>query len=176
MQLAIIQMATNHLSRLSGAVLEDRPDLGRELAAGWIALHSHMRRVLMKRTSVRPHVGQHTPSGQRRLDHRGERHVRVREVADGFDEGEGFVAHEATLGGAATESSMLLPYFGYGTRLQAYRAVDNHVYESVRHFLVRRHKVRGRGTQRFPYTEVFGPLGVLHLRRVHVGPPPWALR
>ncbi len=34
-------------------------------------------------------------------------------------------------------------YFGYGTRLQAYRAVDNHVYESVRHFLVRRHKVRG---------------------------------
>lgn len=67
-------------------------------------------------------------------------------------------------------------YFGYGTRLQAYRAVDNHVYESVRHFLVRRHKVRGRGTQRFPYTEVFGPFGVLHLRRVHVGPPSWALR
>ena len=26
-------------------------------------------------------------------------------------------------------------YFGDGTRLQAYRAVDNHVYESVRHFL-----------------------------------------
>lgn len=67
-------------------------------------------------------------------------------------------------------------YFGYGTRLQAYRAVDNHVYESVRHFLVRRHNVQGRGTRRFTYGEVFGPLGVLHLRRVHVGPPPWASR
>ena len=29
-------------------------------------------------------------------------------------------------------------YFDYGTRLQAYRAVDNHVYERVRNFLVRR--------------------------------------
>lgn len=67
-------------------------------------------------------------------------------------------------------------YFDYGTRLQAYRAVDNHVYESVRHFLVRRHNVQGRGTRRFPYTDVFGPMGVLHLRRVHVGPPPWASR
>ncbi len=67
-------------------------------------------------------------------------------------------------------------YFSYGTRLQAYRAVDNHVYESVRHFLVRRHNVQGRGTQRFPYTQVFGSMGVLHLRRVHVGPPPWASR
>ncbi len=67
-------------------------------------------------------------------------------------------------------------YFDYGTRLQAYRAVDNHVYESVRRFLVRRHNVQGRGTRRFPYTDVFGPMGVLHLRRVHVGPPPWASR
>ncbi len=67
-------------------------------------------------------------------------------------------------------------YFDYGTRLQAYRAIDNHVYESVRHFLVRRHNVQGRGTRRFPYTYVFGPMGVLHLRRVHVGPPPWASR
>jgi RNA-directed DNA polymerase len=32
-------------------------------------------------------------------------------------------------------------YFGYGTRLPAYRAIDNHVYDRVRHFLVRRHKV-----------------------------------
>jgi RNA-directed DNA polymerase len=65
-------------------------------------------------------------------------------------------------------------YFGYGTRLQAYRAVDQHVYDCVRHFLCRRHNVKGRGTQQFPYDVVFGTLGVLRLRRVHVGPPPCA--
>ena len=63
-------------------------------------------------------------------------------------------------------------YFGYGTRLQAYRAIDHHVYDRVRHFLVRRHKVQGRGTRIFTRTAVFGELGVLHLRRVHIGPPP----
>ena len=67
-------------------------------------------------------------------------------------------------------------YFGYGTRLPAYRAVDNHVYDRVRHFLVRRHKVPSHGTRRFPREAVFGALGVLHLRRVHLGPPPWARR
>jgi RNA-directed DNA polymerase len=65
-------------------------------------------------------------------------------------------------------------YFGYGTRLPAYRAIDNHVYERVRRFLVRRHKVPSHGTNRFPREAVFGALGVLHLRRVHVGPPPCA--
>jgi RNA-directed DNA polymerase len=63
-------------------------------------------------------------------------------------------------------------YFGYGTRLQAYRAIDHYVYDHVRHFLVRRHNVRGRGTRRFSRDDVFGELGVLHLRRVHIGPPP----
>ena len=62
-------------------------------------------------------------------------------------------------------------YFSYGTRLQAYRAIDHHVYDCVRHFLVRRHKVQGRGTQRFSRDDVFGEFGVLHLRRVHIGPP-----
>jgi RNA-directed DNA polymerase len=66
-------------------------------------------------------------------------------------------------------------YFGYGTRLPAYRAVDNHVYERARRFLVRRHKVPSHGTSRFPREAVFGALGVLHLRRVHLGPPPRAL-
>ena len=41
-------------------------------------------------------------------------------------------------------------YFSYGTRLMVYRAVDNHVYDRVRHFLVRRHKVQSRGTKRYP--------------------------
>jgi RNA-directed DNA polymerase len=63
-------------------------------------------------------------------------------------------------------------YFSYGTRLSAYRAIDNHVYDHVRHFLVRRHKVQGRGTRCFSREHVFGELGVLHLRRVHIGPPP----
>jgi RNA-directed DNA polymerase len=67
-------------------------------------------------------------------------------------------------------------YFGYGTRVPAYRAVDNHVYDRVRHFLVRRHKVPSHGTRRFPREAVFGTLGVLHLRRVGLEPPPWALR
>ena len=62
-------------------------------------------------------------------------------------------------------------YFGYGTRLQAYRAIDHHVYDRVRHFLARRHKVQGRGTRRFSRDDVYGELGVLHLRRVHIGPP-----
>ena len=40
--------------------------------------------------------------------------------------------------------------FSYGPRLMAYRTVDNYVYERVRHFLVRRHKVPSRGTRRCP--------------------------
>ena len=67
-------------------------------------------------------------------------------------------------------------YFDHGTRLMAYRAVDNYVYERVRAFLVRRHKVPSRGTARFPAEAVFGELGVLRLRRVHLGPSPSALR
>ncbi|MGH7073792.1 MAG: group II intron maturase-specific domain-containing protein [Stellaceae bacterium] len=63
-------------------------------------------------------------------------------------------------------------YFSHGTRMPAYRAVDNHVYDCVRHFLVRRHKVPSRGTRRFPAEAVFGELGVLRLRRVHLGASP----
>jgi RNA-directed DNA polymerase len=66
-------------------------------------------------------------------------------------------------------------YFSYGTRLMAYRTVDNYVYERVRHFLVRRHKVPSRGTRRFPRESVHNDLGVISLRRVHLGAPPCAL-
>ena len=65
-------------------------------------------------------------------------------------------------------------YFSYGTRLMAYRAVDNYVYETVRHFLRRRHKVQSRGTRSFPPAEIYGAYGVLRLRRVHLGPMPCA--
>jgi RNA-directed DNA polymerase len=60
-------------------------------------------------------------------------------------------------------------YFNYGTRLIAYRAADNYVSQRVRRFLVRRHKVSSRGTKRFSDQEVFGKLGVLRLRHVHMG-------
>jgi len=63
-------------------------------------------------------------------------------------------------------------YFSYGTRLLAYRAVDNYVSERVRHFLRRRHKVPTRGTRRFDDRAIFGELGVLRLRRVQLGTQP----
>jgi RNA-directed DNA polymerase len=67
-------------------------------------------------------------------------------------------------------------YFAYGTRLMAYRAVDNHVYATVRGFLTRRHKVPTRGTRHFSGKIVFEELGVLRLRRLHIGAPPTATR
>ena len=59
-------------------------------------------------------------------------------------------------------------YFNYGTRVAAYDAVDRYVYESVRHFLRRRHQVHSRGTNRFSIEAVFGELGVLRLSRARV--------
>jgi RNA-directed DNA polymerase len=61
-------------------------------------------------------------------------------------------------------------YFDYGTRLMAYRAADNYVYERARHFLTRRRKAPGRGTRRFSAKVVFDELGVQRLRPLHVGP------
>src|SRR6267154_2788984 len=55
-------------------------------------------------------------------------------------------------------------YFGYGTRLMAYRAVDQYVYERVRSFRRRRHKVSSRGLTPFSDAVVFGKLGVLRFR------------
>jgi RNA-directed DNA polymerase len=54
-------------------------------------------------------------------------------------------------------------YFGYGSRLAAYRAIDRHVAERVRGFLTRRHKVAGRGAAEFPDNTIFGDLGVVRL-------------
>ena len=66
-------------------------------------------------------------------------------------------------------------YFCYGTRLLAYRAADNYVYKRVVQFLRRRHKVPTHGTRRFPADTVFGELGVLRLRSVHLDPPSCAM-
>lgn len=54
-------------------------------------------------------------------------------------------------------------YFCYGTLLAAYKAIDRHVCDRVRHFLKRRHKVPGRGTRRFAPSVVYGELGVVRL-------------
>ena len=58
----------------------------------------------------------------------------------------------------------------------AYRAADHHVYEAVRGFLTRRHKVPTRGTRQYSDAVVFGKLGVLRLRRMHIGAPPTSAR
>jgi RNA-directed DNA polymerase len=55
-------------------------------------------------------------------------------------------------------------YFSCGSIAKAYRAVDEYVYDSVRHFLRRRHKVSSQGTRQFPEERVFGSLGVVRLQ------------
>jgi len=48
-----------------------------------------------------------------------------------------------------------------------YQAVNLYVYDRVRHFLRRRHKVTSsKGSSQFPITHVFGALGVHRLRMV----------
>jgi RNA-directed DNA polymerase len=65
---------------------------------------------------------------------------------------------------------------GRGTRVTAYRAVDARVYDRVRHFLRKRHNVRGRGTWRFSFAVVYGELGVLRLTQRAKGHSPCALQ
>jgi RNA-directed DNA polymerase len=67
-------------------------------------------------------------------------------------------------------------YFCYGTRRAAFRGVDRYVYERVRDFLARRHKVAGRGTYRFSYEVVYGERGLLRLERLPLTAPSCALR
>lgn len=54
-------------------------------------------------------------------------------------------------------------YFCYGTVSRAYWWVDAFVLQRTRRFLVRRHKVSGRGVRRFRPEEVFGKNGLLCL-------------
>jgi RNA-directed DNA polymerase len=67
-------------------------------------------------------------------------------------------------------------YFDYGTRRSAFRGVDRYVYERVRDFLARRHKVAGRGTHRFSFEVVYGELGLLRLERLPRTATPCVLR
>src|SRR3989440_1451234 len=67
-------------------------------------------------------------------------------------------------------------YFCYGTRRSACRGVDRYVYERVRDFLARRHKVAGRGIYRFSCEVVYGERGLLRLERLPLTAPSCALR
>ena len=67
-------------------------------------------------------------------------------------------------------------YFCHGTRRSAFRSVDRYVYERVRDFLARRHKVAGRGTHRFSCDVVYGKLGLLRLERLPLTAPLCASR
>jgi RNA-directed DNA polymerase len=67
-------------------------------------------------------------------------------------------------------------YFSYGTRRAAFRGVDRYVYERVRDFLARRHKVAGRGTRRFSCEVIYGERGLLRLERLPFAAPSWASR
>ena len=76
-------------------------------------------------------------------------------------------------------NSMLLGwshYFSYGATAGAYKHVDWHVYQRARDFLTRRHKVQGRGTNRFSCDVVYGELGLIRLERLPRSRPPWATR
>ena len=66
-------------------------------------------------------------------------------------------------------NSMLLGwsgYFAYGTIASAYKHVDWHVYQRVRDFLARRHKVSRGGPARFSIQRVYGELGVIRLEQL----------
>ena len=57
-------------------------------------------------------------------------------------------------------------YFSHGTRRAAFRGIDHYVYERVRDFLARRHRMQGRGTRRFSLNVVYGERDVLCLERL----------
>ena len=66
-------------------------------------------------------------------------------------------------------NSLLLGWSGYfchGTRRSAFRSLDHFVYERVRDFLVRRHKVAGRGSRRFSCEIIYGEHRLLRLEHL----------
>src|SRR6202165_4693537 len=67
-------------------------------------------------------------------------------------------------------------YFGYGSRGKAYRSVDQYVFERLRRFLARRHKVQGRGNRRFTFDVIHRELGVVCLQRLPRAAPSRASR
>jgi len=67
-------------------------------------------------------------------------------------------------------------YFCHGTCRPAFCGVDHYVYERVRDFLARRHKVAGRGTRPLSLDVIYGERGLLRLEHLPRIAPSWALR
>ena len=67
-------------------------------------------------------------------------------------------------------------YFCHGTCRSAFRGADQYVYERVRDFLARRHKMAGRGTKRFSRDVIYGERGLLRLERLPLTAPSCAMR
>lgn len=57
-------------------------------------------------------------------------------------------------------------YYSYGTLSRAYHLVDKLVLRRVRAWLCRKHKVRGRGTRRFPDEVLYGRYGLICLTKM----------
>jgi hypothetical protein len=57
-------------------------------------------------------------------------------------------------------------YFSIGTLEGAYRSVDRYTESLLRKFLVRRHKVPGRGTRPFSNRYLYEDLGLVRLQDV----------
>jgi RNA-directed DNA polymerase len=55
-------------------------------------------------------------------------------------------------------------YFNLGSPWKAFKVIDQHVEERVRHFLRRRHKVSSRGTRQFSEQRIYGEFGVHRLQ------------
>ena len=58
-------------------------------------------------------------------------------------------------------------YFSYGTVSRAYWNLDKFLLSRARGFLMRRHKLPGRGTRRYTAAQVFEHDGLFHLGAAH---------
>jgi len=56
-------------------------------------------------------------------------------------------------------------YFSPGSHYATDRGVENYLYDRVRNFLARRHKLPTRGSRYIRKDAVFGSMGLLQLRR-----------
>jgi RNA-directed DNA polymerase len=60
-------------------------------------------------------------------------------------------------------------YFSPGSHYVTDKAIEAHIYDRVRNFIVRRQKLPSRGSRSVSKDKVFGPLGVLRLRHCRRG-------